>query len=130
MTSTTSSEAPAVAPLTPEQLIERFCHVGDVGDLAIPTLKDGVLTCEGFCGYLGGRGDSMAVGFDDGYDFLDYLAARGWRPLAEKREWPLTVYLSYRAEGQRAIATYIEGDLTISQFDCEERYREYYDSID
>jgi hypothetical protein len=40
----TVTVAPIPAGLvSPDDLIERFCHVRDVGDLANPTVRDGVL---------------------------------------------------------------------------------------
>ena len=129
MTSSTNTAGSGRILVTPDDLIERFCHPADVGSLATPTLRDGVLTCQGFCGYEGGHGDSLVVGFDEGYDFIDYLAARGWTPLHDKGDWPFQAYLAFDADGVRALVGYTEGDLTISQFDNEDHFKKFLNSI-
>lgn len=115
--------------ISPDDLIGRFCHIGDTGDLATPTVENGVLTCHGFCGYEGGTGDSWVVGFDDGYDFIDYLTSRGWTALADIGRWPLTVFASFAVEGVYGVVEYREGDLTISQFDSEGGFKDFRDRL-
>ena len=129
MTSAITSVPPGQSLITPDDLIERFCYVGDTGDLANPTMKGGILTCLGFCGFEGGTGDSWVVGFDDGYDFIDYLTSRGWNPLADKGNWPLEVVATFAVDGVYGVAEYREGDLIVSQPDSEDRYRQFCDSL-
>jgi hypothetical protein len=109
----------AAAIVTPEQLVARFC--GDVAEglVAAPgvtTDESGATIARGHCGYIGGRGDSMVVGFDDGYDWMGYLGERGWRDLAAKGDWPYLVYMAYVKGDTYAIAEYCEGDLTVWTF--------------
>ena len=103
-------------PITPEQLIEAFCGERAAGLVADPgiTGADGRRTARGWCGYRGGRGEGLAVGFDDGYDFLGRLSDRGWRPLPEKGDWPYVVYLLATFDGGHAVAEYCEADLTVT----------------
>lgn len=53
---TTVAPIPAGLVISPDDLIARFCFVGDTGALGNPTVKNGVLTCHGFCGFGGGTG--------------------------------------------------------------------------
>jgi hypothetical protein len=126
-----NSGEPAKKPVTPEDLIRRFCDGRAAGLAADPgtTETDGVKVSRGWCGYIGGRGDSMVVGFDEGYDFLGYLTARGWKALHEKGDWPYVVYLYSRCSEKRTIIGYCEGDLTIRTFDNSDQAREFYDSL-
>ncbi|HYQ78789.1 MAG TPA: hypothetical protein VEP91_06740 [Solirubrobacterales bacterium] len=123
--SETIAPIPTSLVVTPDDLIERFCHVADAGDLARPTVKDGTLTCQGFCGYDGGAGDTWVVGFEDGYDFIDYLTSRGWTALAAGGRWSAEVVAAFAVEGVYGAVEYCEGDLTISQFDCEDQFRSF-----
>ncbi|HEX4732504.1 MAG TPA: hypothetical protein VH299_14635 [Solirubrobacterales bacterium] len=110
------SAVPRPDHISPEQLIEAFCNESAAGLVADPGVSesDGVRTGRGWCGYRGGRGDSIAVGFDDGYDFLGYLSERGWRPLASKGDWPYVVYMVAAFDGGYAVAEYCETDLTMT----------------
>lgn len=109
--------------VTPAQLIERFCNP------AIEVVSEGTTVARGHCGYIGGRGDSMAVGFDDGYDWMGYLGDRGWHALASKGDWPYVVYLAYRSREPYAIAEYCEGDLTVWTFETGEAAQALYRSL-
>lgn len=113
--------------VTPEQLVEHFCDVRDVGSLAEPSETGGARTCHGYCGFNGKKGsDSLIVGFDDGYEFMDYLMARGWKAMPDKGEWPYLIYLSFAPADQHAVVEFCEGgELAISQFESEERFEEF-----
>lgn len=110
----------------PERLVQSF-----FGDGA-PEAKEGMSVYRGFCGYRGGTGDSLETGFDEGYDYLGYLADRGWRPLPEKGNWPYVVYLLWpvRDGGSAAIAEYCEGDLTVWVFDTPDAAKRHYASLE
>jgi hypothetical protein len=126
-----NSENRQPAIVTPDQLIEAFCGDGAaalVADAGV-TEKDGVKTARGWCGYRGGRGDSLAVGFDDGYDFMGYLEERGWRALASKGDWPYHVYLATAQDGVYSVAEYHETDLTVTVLPSEEQARAFYASL-
>jgi hypothetical protein len=126
-----NSEARQADKVTPDQLIEAFCDGGAAGLVADAGVKekDGIKTARGFCGYRGGRGDSLAVGFDDGYDFMGYLGERGWRPLASKGDWPYVVYLLTEHDGSYAIAEYCEADLTVTVLPTKEQTATFYDGL-
>jgi hypothetical protein len=117
--------------VTPDQLIEAFCGDGAAGLVADAgvTENEGVRTARGWCGYRGGRGDSLAVGFDDGYDFMGYLGERGWRPLAAKGDWPYVVYMLTEHEGSYAVAEYCEADLTVTVLPTKEQTSTFYKSL-
>ncbi|MEZ5078119.1 MAG: hypothetical protein R2725_11835 [Solirubrobacterales bacterium] len=115
--------------LTPQELIERFCTPAAVGDLADPITRNGVRVTRGWCGYQGAEDESLLVGFDEGYDFLDYLMSRGWVPLHDKGEWPYLVFVAYRHGEDLAIAEYREGDLTVSEFGCMGQFTGAYRSL-
>lgn len=111
--------------ITATQLVARFCSGADaeyLGRPACSTRRDTELRAdiaEGFCGYVGGRGDLLASGFDDGYTFMGHLTAHGWRPIHEAGEWPFVIYL-YRKGGddeRPTLIRYVEADLTVWQFD-------------
>lgn len=113
----------------PAQLVARFCGEAARGIRADPgtSTEGGITTSRGFCGYIGGRGDGMVTGFDEGYDWMDYLFSRGWRPLAEKGDWPFRIYMLWRHKGQKTvIAEYVEGDLTIWEFATPELMKTHY----
>jgi hypothetical protein len=115
--------------VTPTQLIGRFCDESLSGDLvawAGTRQEDGMTVSKGFCGFMGGRGDGLVTGFDDGYSFMGYLGERGWSALAAKGDWPYVVYLAFVPKTPYAIAGYCEGDLTVWQFPDGERAREFY----
>ena len=123
---------PATEPVTPEQLIKRFCAPSLSGDLvaaAGTTREDGATVSRGHCGYIGGRGDSMVVGFDDGYSFMGYLGDRGWTALHEKGDWPYVVYLAYAPREPYAIVEYCEADLTVWTFETGEDAQAFYKSL-
>jgi hypothetical protein len=83
-----------------------------------------VTKSEGFCGYIGGSGDELVTGFDDGYTFMGYLQERGWRALHGKGNWPYVVVLRYVAEpGRHVLARYIEADFTVWIADTPEALR-------
>jgi hypothetical protein len=113
--------------VTPEDLILRFCTNVDEGLVASPgvTVERRKTTARGHCGYMGGRGDSLVTGFDDGYDWMGYLCDRGWKPLPGKGDWPYVVYLAWR-DGEYAIAEYCEADLTVWRFESAEAAQEHY----
>lgn len=120
----------AVQAVTPENLIERFCDPRDVGALADPVEVDGVRTTSGFCGYDEAKADSFVVGFEDGFEFLDYMMARGWTPIEGKGEWPERVHLVFSGEERPiSVAAYEEGQLTITQFASRHRFYEYRESL-
>jgi hypothetical protein len=118
--------------VTPGQLIERFCNPSLSGDLVAEAgtteTPDGAVS-RGHCGYIGGRGDSMAVGFDDGYDFMGYLSDRGWGPLPAKGDWPYVVYLAYKPREPYAIVEYCEADLTVWRFKTGKEAQAFYKSL-
>ena len=142
---------PAKERVTPEQLIARFCAetsnlqalVAEAGttaeawaaikdvDPGEPKLeqRDGYTVARGQCGYVGGRGDSMVDGFDDGYDFMGYLGDRGWAALHEKGDWPYVVYLAYAPREPYAIVEYCEADLTVWTFDSGEAAQAFYRTL-
>lgn len=107
-----------LSPLGPEKLIRRFCKPAATGLAAeSDTATDGSKTVsQGWCGYIGGNGDPMLVGFQDGYEFMGYLADRGWIGVHDKGNWPYVIYLVWRHQGEVAIIEYCEGDLTLWQF--------------
>jgi hypothetical protein len=116
--------APTPDPVTPEQLAERFGHAAAelVGDRRGHYRDDEFRfdRWRGFCGYMGGRGDSLIVGFDDGYSFMGYLEERGWRAIPSKGDWPYLVYLYWPgtdASPKPAIVEYCEADFSLWVFD-------------
>ena len=123
-----SGRDPAPDRVTPAQLVVAFCGERADGMTADrgTSEKDGVKTSRGWCGLRGGRGESLAVGFDDGYDFLGYLGDRGWTPLPAKGDWPYVVYLATRVNETYAIASYCETDLTVSEFPSKAKFDEFY----
>ena len=126
------TSAGAMETVTPERLIARFCDASLSGDLVAEagTADQPYGTVSrGHCGYIGGRGDSIAVGFDDGYDFMGYLGERGWSPLPAKGDWPYVVYLAYKARAPYAIAEYCEADLTVWTFKTGEDAQAFYKSL-
>jgi len=124
-------QTPAPEAITPESLIERFCDPRDVGALADSVEVDGVRTTSGFCGYDEAKADSFVVGFEDGFEFLDYMMARGWKPIEGKGEWPERVHLVFSGEERPiSVAAYEEGHLTITQFASRYRFYEYRESLD
>jgi hypothetical protein len=117
--------------ITPENLIERFCDPHDVGALADPVEIDGIRICSGFCGIDERKAESVIVGFEDGFDFLNYMMARGWWPIDDKGEWPDRVYLLWSGEERPiSVAAYEEGRLTVAQFASKYRFYEYRESLD
>jgi hypothetical protein len=123
-------------PVTPAELVERFCTAeaaqGLVADPGTRTNDQGIIVSSGFCGYNGVRSDdSFVSGFDDGYDFMGNLEAAGWRPLTGKGDWPLAVYMRWRAttDTKGAIAEYVEGDLTVWQFENHEQAKRFYTTL-
>lgn len=115
-------------PVTPEQLIERFCGREAAGLRANYGTKtqDGIITGRGFCGLLGGHGDRLKTGFEDGYDFLGYLDERGWSALPGKGNWPYVVYMQWLHGEKPAIAEYCECDLTVWIFSTRELAKQHY----
>lgn len=107
----TALAPPATQRIRPGTLIRRFCRP------VRPTPRHHA-TAQGFCGYTGGRGDSLLTGFDDGYDFLGYMEEHGWRALPSYGDWPYVVYLAWRDTGAgiTAITEYCEADLTVWLF--------------
>jgi hypothetical protein len=114
--------------VTPERLIKAFCGENTAGRMPDPgeTEKDGVKTARGHSGYIGGRGDSLAVGFDDGYDFMGYLSEGGWKPLDEKGDWPYVVYMLTKHDESYAVAEYCEGDLVVTVLPTQEKTKAFY----
>lgn len=125
MSDTDSSCGPAL--VTPTRLVERFCHEPIVSAQGAPD-ETGVTGHRGFCGVtLLGPRDPMISGFDEGYDLLNYLSERGWRPLPSKGDWPYLVYLKWVRSGEKvAIAEYCEGDLAVRVFDDPELAARHY----
>lgn len=121
---------PAPEPVTPEQLAKAFTTnvpEGLVGQTGAE--RDDAKRCtiyRGFCGYSGGRGDSLETGFDDGYDFMGYLEGHGWQALAAKGDWPYVVYVAYKAREPYAIASYVECDFTLWIFDDGQAAQAFY----
>lgn len=115
-------EGPPKKKVTPERLIQRFCGQ--------PSKADGVTTYRGHCGYTGGSGDSMKVGFDDGYDFMGYLSERGWRAMPAKGDWPYVVYMVWpggAGEGKTPILVeYLEADFTLWEFETHDSAKAHY----
>lgn len=123
---------PAKTEVTPAQLIERFCDASLTGDLvaqAGTTTENGATVSRGHCGYIGGRGDSMLTGFDDGYDWMGYLGDRGWKDLPGKGDWPYVVYMAYKSREPYAIAEYCEADLTVWTFETGEAAQAFYKGL-
>ncbi len=118
--------------ITPEQLIEQFCDDRACGlrpDPGTTEQENGMRVSRGWCGYIGGRGDYLTVGFDDGYSFMDYLAERGWVPVHDRGTWPYVVYCVWCSGDLRAIVEYCEGDLTLWEFPDEAKAREFADTL-
>lgn len=71
------------------------------------------------------------TGFDDGYDFMGNMQAAGWRPLTSKGDWPLVVYMRWPAttDTKEAIAEYLEGDLTVWQFENHEQAKQFFTTL-
>jgi hypothetical protein len=109
----------------PRDLIDRFCDEHAVGALADPIVQGEREVTRGFCGYEGCEGDGISVGFDDGYDFLEFLGGRGWLPLDDKGQWPYTIYLIPVDATCLALVEYCEGDLTISEFKSARDRRDF-----
>lgn len=97
---------PDKEPLTPDQLIERFCDRKIVAHGAVKARG-------GFCGWSG----QGSLGYDDGYYFMGDLEARGWRSIAEKGDWPYVVYMRWAKDGEYAVCEYCEADFSIWVFD-------------
>lgn len=118
---------------TVEQLVERFCSGSDADysgcSACVPRRDDNLAAdiYDGFCGYVGGEGDELVTGFDDGYAFMGYLADRGWHPLNEVGQWPYVVYLMRFGEGDElpAVVSYTEADLRVMRFDSLDDLRRY-----
>lgn len=123
-----ASEGERKSPLTPAQLVKRFCDESLGGDLVAwaGTRREGdKTTSHGFAGFDGRQG------YDDGYDFMGDLMERGWRALPDKGDWPLVVYIAYvRKGGPFAIAEYCEGDLSVWEFETLEGTKAFYATID
>jgi hypothetical protein len=121
MLSAVAGEQAKLEPLPPEKLIERFCGDEARGlraDPGVVTKDDGTRVGTGWCGFNGTRSDDpLVAGFDDGYDFMGALQDRGWNALASKGDWPLVVYLQWRAvAGEYALVEYCEADITVWVF--------------
>jgi hypothetical protein len=118
-------------PVPPSVLIARFCTPGPqlegLVSRAGTSVEDGITVSRGYCGYLGGRGDYLTTGFDDGYCFMSYLGDRGWLDLPAKGDWPYVVYLRWPADEEReALCEYCEADLTVWQFDTHAAAAAFY----
>lgn len=142
-------------PVTPSQLVQRFCadtsamRAAAAGDASAAEVRErlkdmspdppvgdrsdakSLTRYRGFCGYMGGRGDMMVTGFDDGYTFMGYLGERGWRDLPRKGDWPYVVYLRWpaRDDEPETIIEYCEADLTVWQFDNHDAAVAFYNTI-
>lgn len=127
-----SGSEPAPDRVTPDELVAAFCGEAANGMVADrgTSETDGIKTNRGWCGFRGGRGEGLAVGFDDGYDFLGYLGDRGWTALPGKGDWPYVVYLVTRVGETYAIASYCETDLTVSEFPSKAQFDEFYAGLD
>ncbi|HXS33140.1 MAG TPA: hypothetical protein VN758_05120 [Solirubrobacterales bacterium] len=129
-----SDATPQAEPgkLTPEKLIARFCGPLASGLRADPGTteqEDGTRVSRGWCGYVGGRGDALAVGFQEGYEFMDYLGERGWEFVHDKGNWPYVMYGVWQAGEKRAIIEYCEGDLTLWEFADQAKAREFAEGL-
>lgn len=124
------SDPPVPAPVEPAKLVKAFCGdaAGNVPDSGT-TEVEGVKTSRGWCGFRGGQGDSLEVGFDDGYDFMGYLQEHGWKALPAKGDWPFVVYVARISGETYAIAEYCETDLTVWQFASEAHMKEFYGGL-
>lgn len=71
----------------------------------------------GFCGFDGQHG------YENGYSWMGDLMRSGWFPLSDIGEWPLVVFMLWRARAtdpRFAIAQYCEGDMAIELFDSKQ----------
>lgn len=121
----------ATAQVSPQELIDHFCGDAATGLVADPGVSevDGVKKARGFCGYNGRRDSNrLLTGFDDGYDWMEFLGERGWAALPAKGEWPYLVYMQFRPKESEevAIAEYCEGDLTIWMFATPDVAKRHY----
>lgn len=126
----------ASTPVPPSALIARFC-----GDAAAAGMthahglrrddKHNAMKARGFCGFMGGRGDSLVTGFDDGYDFMGFLGDRGWRDLPAKGDWPYVVWMRWPASKDEpdTLIEYCEADLSVWQFDARDAAQAFYKAI-
>lgn len=118
-------------PVEPSQLVAAFCRDDAAGLVSKPGTEEanGIKTSRGWCGFRGGDGDSLKVGFDDGYDLMGYLGDRGWRALPAKGDWPYVVYMARVTGEVYAIAEYCEADLTVWEFPSEASLRAFYSTL-
>jgi len=117
-----TADRPPAEKFTPQQLVQRFCGQ--------PESQDGTTTYLGSCAYMGGTGSGIEVGFDEGYEFMGCLQERGWSPLASKGDWPYVIHMRWGGAGVHAIATYVEGDLTVKVFASHIPAKAYFDSLE
>ncbi len=100
-------------PLTPQALIDAYCQPGMQSGWR-SRRRQGSMFNAGFCGYDGQQG------FDDGHEWLAELAASGWRPLPGLGDWPLVVFMLWKARASDprwVIAHHCEGDMAVEVFD-------------
>lgn len=120
-------DAPESEFVTPERLVSCFCNA------ALRPVADhpGASRARGFCGFNGSRGGPLETGFDDGYDYLGYLDEHGWRALDDVGNWPYDVWVFWPArDGQPAtLAQYLEGDLTVWQFESYDGVKAFLRSL-
>jgi hypothetical protein len=132
MSRSDAAQQPEPGKLTPEQLIARFCQPLASGLRENPGTTergDGTKVSRGWCGYIGGCGDGLTVGFQEGYEFMEYLSARGWEFVHDKGNWPYVVYGVWRLGEKRTIIEYCEGDLTLWEFADEAKAREFAEGL-
>jgi hypothetical protein len=101
MSRSDAAQQPEPGKLTPEKLIARFCGELAAGLRENPGTterEDETKVSRGWCGYIGGRGDGLAVGFQDGYEFMEYRAREAGSSFTTRATGPM----SCTAFGSRA----------------------------
>ena len=107
---------PEGGPLTPQALIDVYCQPGMQSGWRTKRRTHSMFHA-GFCGFDGQRG------YDDGYAWMNDLMQSGWLPLYDIGDWPLVVFMLWRARAtdpRFAIAHYCEGDMAIELFDSKQ----------
>jgi hypothetical protein len=112
-------------PLPPAKLIERFGGLTpDDPHLGTGTARR-TADCQFKVHHAGYCGSGHPQGYDDGYDFMGDLCARGWRDMASKGDWPFVVYVWWNKDGDYAVAEYCEQDLNVWTFRSVEQARAF-----
>lgn len=142
----TTGDKPKRVP--PSALIARFCNQAAAAGLTTAhgprrESASNMNVSHGFCGFLGGKGDSMVTGFDEGYSFMGYLEEHGWRVLPAKGDWPYVIYMRWMPvpanlgdvvvtalPGEpETLIEYCEADLTVWQFDAYTDLLKFYATL-